>query len=243
MGAVAGLVGSVFGLGSISDGAHKVLDQLEAIGVHETSKVTQAVVYMSIIILATNSLVVLYGLREKFRTRFDACGHAQGAGACCVKFLFKVLVHVKVGLSVVSSVAMALLFEAVALLLGTLKLACDASEDGASAILDALDLDSSQTLAPITQVCDALGDGRDGILKCFIGALVLLFAQIIIFGYWMKYTTLALADPFYRDTEDGGSGGGGGGGGKLVEARVVNDPCTSELAPVADPYNGQISRF
>ncbi len=96
------------------------------------------------------------GFREKFRTRFNACNHAKGCGACFVKFLFKVVVHAFVGLSVVNAIALTLLFEAVALLLLTLWAACDAGEEGVTAILDAYHVESSD---PITQVQFAGGEG------------------------------------------------------------------------------------
>lgn len=45
---------------------------------------------------------------------------------------------------------------------------------------------------------------KEGAAKTFVGCLLFVSSQIIIWGYWMKYSTLGVAAPLYTSKEHGG---------------------------------------
>merc|ERR1712070_359016 len=48
----------------------------------------------------------------------------------------------------------------------------------------------------MTEVCDAASGAKDAALVCSYSSIALVIAQIIIFGYWMKYSTLAMVPTY-----------------------------------------------
>ena len=66
--------------------------------------------YTGYIVILADALVVLYGLREKCRTRWNMLSHLPTLGlGCLIKFALKSFIHIAVCLSlVVSSVNLGL---------------------------------------------------------------------------------------------------------------------------------------
>ena len=114
-------------------------------------------------VITTASLVVLYGFREKFRTRFDQCNHIPSCSAALIKFLVKAIIHFLVVLMTCASVAVLAFSEAVLLILLAAHEACSAGQDAVASVLelmtdnDLLDDDNpEQQTETLNEICDAV---------------------------------------------------------------------------------------
>jgi hypothetical protein len=190
LGGIVGLAGSAYGFFTyLNPGFSDAADALNDMGV-DTGDLVSLVDSASSIFFLANVLVVLYGLREKCRTRLNILAHRTEGSAAMLKFLFKTAIHLCVIGSVALVVATFVYMEALYIMLVTIKAICTGSEDALEAVIDILDIFGGGG-TDTTEICDAAGSGRDGALKCFIGSVILIVTQTIIYAYWMKYSTLA----------------------------------------------------
>jgi hypothetical protein len=192
LGSIVALVGSLYGYFRwIAQGFPDVEDSMDKMGV-DFSAIVGIVNSGVAIFLIANILVVLYGFREKCRTRLNILGHRTEGAAVLIKFIYKTVLHLIVIGSIAIVIAVFLYMEALYIMLLTMNAICSSSSssDILEAVVDILDIFGGGS-DNATKICDSTKEGRDGALKCFIGALVLIASQTMMFAYWMKYSTLA----------------------------------------------------
>jgi hypothetical protein len=146
--------------------------------------------------IATAVLVVAYGMREKFRTRFDECGHVPSCSAALIKFLVKAFIHFLVIACMVISILVFIFGEAVLVVLVASKEACDTGTDSLYAIIDLISSTNEDDLIPwdddgqiaeeIDEICRQVKNSRDAAWNLCIGALVCLVGWITLVAYWYK---------------------------------------------------------
>lgn len=159
-------------------------------------------------ILTPGCLIILYGFREKHRTRFNECLHLRSCPAALVHLIVKLAIQFLAVFATLISLAIFIFAEALWLLLFVSKELCDQGSQSVEYVFDILtdndivddSLDDDVALQErIDEICDGIDKSRNSGLDALIGALVLLFGCTICLCYWYKYSTLTLATPFIED--------------------------------------------
>lgn len=160
--------------------------------------------YIGYAVVVADLFVVLYGLREKMRTRLNMLGHMEvtGCTGCCFKFTLKSLIYLVVVGSLVLSSVLTLLLEGIYVLFLSIDQSCDTGRDSVKDILDVV----SSKSGSVDEICDAVDEGQAGAFNAFVGSVIVTAAQVLALSYWMKYSTLAMVPAFYTTGEYGADG-------------------------------------
>lgn len=195
LGGVVGLFAAIFGFVWLNMGFSNLLDALNKMGAN-LDEIGLDVYFNMVgpVVIIADLFIVLYGFREKVRTRCNILGHHDVAGlGCLIKFFIKMAVHI----TVVGALFVAMILMILVEFIWVIFLAVDASCDtGGSSAQDIIEIFSSDS-GSVTEICDAVSDGTTGAYQSFIGALIVTVAEIVILAYWMKYSTLAMVPAFY----------------------------------------------
>jgi len=195
IGGIVGFVIGCYGAFTIFTGIDRLDSEFASIGM-DIGVLSTFVQYLGTAVFLTDSVVLLYGLREKTRTRFNCFRHVDNCIACFFKFFFKGLVHMLVTTSCVLALLIVVFTEFIWVVLLTTDAACGAGEDAVGSILDILGGAGDN---PLAEICDTVEGAKAGAQNLFIGSVILIVGQGVVLAYWMKYSTLAMAAPFFVD--------------------------------------------
>jgi len=209
---LGGLIGffiSLYGYGNFfMENYKQLITDFESIGLNAPTindiSLNTIVYYIIIAVAVANTLVCLYGFREKVRICFNCCHHINFCLCVVLKFNFKALISLVVVLAMALALILMVLFEFVFTLFYAINLVC--GTDAVTAIGDMLAAaGAGNATSGIDAQCDIAKDitALDGsLMQCWIGTMLIVVGQIIICGYWMKYSTLANVSPYWTTGEN-----------------------------------------
>jgi len=197
VGGALGFAISTYALVRIVAGVKELDTQLSKIDI-DLGAVVTITDFLVLAVTWTNALVVVNGFREKIRTRFNILGHLQSCIFCFVKFLGKGVVNGSCAVSVVLGCVMVVLMEGVYIILVCTDNLCRGTQEGVTTVLEVIPGYKGST-DPLDEICETIEDTRTGAFNVWFGCMSLVVGQFLVSLYWMKYSTLAMAAPFYQD--------------------------------------------
>jgi len=188
---------ALFGYSFFKQNLHGVNNHLNKVGINVEVGGADFFPFLNLMMgwfTVTSTFVVVYGLREKFRTRFDECGHLSSCSAALIKCLIKAFIHTLVVACAAVSILLFIFAEAIFCVLIASKEACDSGKDALESVLgiitsndDLLNFDDDFKIQEqIDEICDAVKRSRNSAQNVCIGALVCLVGWFVIVSYWYK---------------------------------------------------------
>jgi len=156
--------------------------------------------WMFIVVVVGNSLVCAWGFREKIRICYNCINQINNCPAWTIKLFLKSITTIIIVAAVLAVLALMVLCVGMFTLFWSIETVCKISVASVRDMLQQLGtVDNNITNDAI---CGFATRAKDAALKCTEAQMILVIGQIIVLAYWMKYSTLALADPYFK--EDGG---------------------------------------
>ena len=185
LGGLIGLFVSLVGYALFfAQGLESFEDVIEDLGINSADQITLVLNYGVFVVSLANIFVTGYGLREKCRTRNDCLKHVTYCGfPSIIKFLVKSAVHLVVCFSVVLSLLLMFITEALWVAFLTIDAVCNS--DVVDSVVEIMELIGSDT-GVIADTCNSVSTGLRGTREVLIGSAIFVVSQIIILCYWYK---------------------------------------------------------
>ena len=158
------------------------------------SSFREASVRMGSLVVMTNALVLVYGFREKARRRYNTCHHLRSCPAWCCKLGFICTLQALVTFCTLVSLLLLVLSEAVCMVTIAADATCSTGMGAVDATLGLIGIIGNTTnTVPLEETCETLDELKNGAFEMFLGSVLLVLGQGVIYGYWMKYSALSHA--------------------------------------------------
>lgn len=171
---------------------------------HASFGIPQATIYIA------GFLTIIYGYREKHRTRFNECHHFGHCPLILITYLVKSAIFIIAVLAFVISITCFAFALTVYVMLFAADKTCEFGQETAVIILDSIstqdvwevddefEIDDGTLDKICKQVNEALHSGK----VATIGGIILLHGQVAVLCYFFKYSTLSLVTPYELDKPD-----------------------------------------
>lgn len=162
----------------------------------------QAVIYLA------GVLTIIYGYREKHRTRFNECRQFRFCPLKLVMLLVKTFIFLVDLLAFVISIACFGFALTVYVALYASNEACQAGSTAATIILETITNDDAWNQLDdgfvfdddaYQELCQQVQKSVNSAEDATIGGVVLLGGQVAVLAYYFKYSTLSLVSPYEFD--------------------------------------------
>lgn len=153
-------------------------------------------------------LTIIYGYREKHRTRFNECNQFRFCPLRLVMCLVKCVILIIALVAFVISIACFAFALTVYVTLFASNKTCEFGQEATVIILDTLstqdvwDVDDEFEIDDDTldEICNQVNQSLFGGKVAAVGGIVLLGGQVAILCYFFKYSTLSLVAPYELGT-------------------------------------------
>jgi hypothetical protein len=224
LGGAVALVASLYGFYVLKEGLADISACLDTLGVPVGSRL-KTLLSMTNYLVIPNFIIYIYGQREFVRRYDHKCTHGKTFLHMAVKWaIVKPVIGTMVVFTFLSCLITLIFVEAWYIMFLALDYTCDGTQDAIETLLDLMnsklnvtsgddDIVDGTTIS-INTVCDTLGQGTEGGEQATMALIILVSAQILTLGYWMKYSTIGAAplvpfpdhpddpDSKYRDKKD-----------------------------------------
>lgn len=191
LGGVVGTIMAEVGISMMARGASEVADTFSKLDM-DLSFLSTWLTIGAIWVTVCNSVVCMFGCREKLRTRFKNLRHAKGCLANCTGEIFGFLMTIACAVGVALYILLLILAEFMLTTFYLTDLVCDVGTEASEGIIDAINDVYNSGLDDIipSEYCSDFSDLRKAGLRMWIGSIVGLCGQIAVMVYWTKYSTL-----------------------------------------------------
>jgi len=216
--AIIGFEYFIYFLSVVEKDLNDVGIMLKVGGVYVSQYVDQG--WTGAIFIIAGCLVVIWGFREKARTRCPGhCSHVwtDSLASMWALFFLKAAITLFELAAMVYGIVLMMMAEAILVTMNAGLKACDVANEAGAVAMEVIGKnkmlslfigDDFEQADRLEELCDQVKESEDDAWTCFVGGIVLAAGEIGLVVYWWKYSTLALVKPYTEHSEKQGGDGG-----------------------------------